>query len=81
MLDAAIEVVVNAQLASTTMLQKKLKLGYARASRLVDLLEDRGIVGPSDGAKPRKVLMSHTQWQEYTAMGPGQRGAFSTEEE
>ena len=67
MLEAAIEVVVNAQLASTTMLQKKLKLGYARASRLVDLLEARGVVGPPEGAKPRKVLMSHTQWQEYNA--------------
>jgi S-DNA-T family DNA segregation ATPase FtsK/SpoIIIE len=73
MLDAAIEVVVNAQLASTTMLQKKLKLGYARASRLVDLLEARGVVGPPEGAKPRKVLMSHTQWQEYMAMAPEKR--------
>ncbi|MCL2299801.1 MAG: DNA translocase FtsK, partial [Firmicutes bacterium] len=80
MLDAAIEVVVNAQLASTTMLQKKLKLGYARASRLVDLLEARGVVGPPEGAKPRKVLMSPTQWQEYSAMGPGKK-SFSGEEE
>jgi S-DNA-T family DNA segregation ATPase FtsK/SpoIIIE len=80
MLDAAIEVVVNAQLASTTMLQKKLKLGYARASRLVDLLEDRGVVGPPEGAKPRKVLMSHAQWQEYMAMGPEKR-KFGGEEE
>ena len=80
MLDAAIEVVVNAQLASTTMLQKKLKLGYARASRLVDLLEDRGVVGPPEGAKPRKVLMSHAQWQEYMAMSPEKR-SFGGEEE
>jgi S-DNA-T family DNA segregation ATPase FtsK/SpoIIIE len=80
MLDAAIEVVVNAQLASTTMLQKKLKLGYARASRLVDLLEDRGVVGPPEGAKPRKVLMSHAQWQEYMAMAPDKR-TFGSEEE
>jgi len=87
MLDAAIEVVVNAQLASTTMLQKKLKLGYARASRVVDLLEARGIVGPSDGAKPRKVLMSHAQWQEYMASGgkanagPMEKRSFGGEEE
>ncbi|MDR2753412.1 MAG: DNA translocase FtsK, partial [Oscillospiraceae bacterium] len=67
MLDAAIEVVVAAQMASTTMLQKKLKLGYARASRVVDLLEARGIVGPPDGSKPRKVLMSPAQWMEYSA--------------
>jgi len=69
MLDAAIEVVVNAGMASTTMLQKKLKLGYARASRVVDLLEERGIVGPPEGSKPRKVLMSPAQWQEYLAGG------------
>lgn len=72
MLDAAIEVVVNAQMASTTMLQKKLKLGYARASRVVDLLEAKGIVGPPEGSKPRKVLMSHAQWQEWLAQGKGQ---------
>ena len=47
------------------MLQKKLKLGYARASRIVDELEERGIVGPSEGAKPRKVLMSKMQFDEW----------------
>jgi len=67
MLPKAIEVVVAAQLASTTMLQKKLSLGYARASRLIDLLEEKGIVGPPEGSKPRKVLISHAQWQEYSA--------------
>ena len=68
-LNDAIGVVVNAQMASTTMLQKKLELGYARASRIIDQLEEKGIVGPSEGAKPRKVLMSHAQWQEYMASG------------
>jgi len=53
MLDAAIHVVVNKQLASTTMLQKELKLGYARASRIVDQIEARGIIGPPEGAKAR----------------------------
>ncbi len=81
MLDSAIEVVVAAQMASTTMLQKKLKLGYARASRLVDLLEAKGVVGPSEGAKPRKVLMSHAQWQEYSMIAPEKRGAFGGAEE
>jgi len=80
MLDAAIEVVVAAQMASTTMLQKKLKLGYARASRVVDLLEAKGIIGPPEGAKPRKVLMSHAQWQEYSAIAPEKRGVFAAEE-
>lgn len=59
------EVAVNAGQLSTTMLQKKLKLGYARASRIVDELEERGIVGPSEGAKPRKVLMSKMQFDEW----------------
>ena len=72
MLPKAVEVVVAAQLASTTMLQKKLSLGYARASRLIDLLEDKGIVGPPEGSKPRKVLVSHAQWQEYLASGGGE---------
>ena len=76
MLDAAIQVVVNKQLASTTMLQKELKLGYARASRIVDQIEAKGIIGPPEGAKPRKVLMSHAQWQEYSAVTPEKRRKF-----
>ena len=79
MLEDAVRVVVNKQLASTTMLQKELKLGYARASRVIDQLEAKGIVGPSDGAKPRKVLMSHAQWQEYMAQSPDKR-SFGGEE-
>ncbi len=64
MLPKAIEVVVAAQSASTTTLQRKLKLGYARAARLIDDLEERGIIGPCDGAKPRKVLISEQELQE-----------------
>lgn len=59
------EVAVNAGQLSTTMLQKKLKLGYARASRIMDELEERGIIGASEGAKPRKVLMSKMQFDEW----------------
>jgi len=80
MLEDAIRVVVNKQAASTTMLQKELKLGYARASRVVDQLEAKGIVGPSEGAKPRKVLMSFAQHQEWMAQGPDKR-TFGTGEE
>ena len=67
----AIEVVVNAGGASTTMLQKKLRLGYARASRVIDELEERGIIGPSEGAKPRAVLITKQQWYEMQALADG----------
>lgn len=51
------DVVVKAQKASASLLQRRLRIGYARAARLLDMLEERGIVGPQDGAKPRKVLL------------------------
>ncbi len=70
-LNDAIEVVLNAGGASTTMLQKKLKLGYARASRVMDQLEEKGIVGPADGAKPRAILISKQQWYEMQALSDG----------
>ncbi|MDE5935802.1 MAG: DNA translocase FtsK, partial [Ruminococcus sp.] len=59
------EVAVNAGQLSTTMLQKKLKLGYARASRIMDELEERGIISSPEGSKPRKVLMSKMQFDEW----------------
>lgn len=62
--ERAIEVAVNNGQLSTTMLQKKLKLGYARASRIMDELEEMGVIGPSEGSKPRKVLMSRMQFDE-----------------
>ena len=69
MLPKAIEVVVEAQMASTTLLQRRLKLGYARAARIIDELEQRQIVGPFEGSKPRKVLISKQQWMEMNALG------------
>ena len=50
--------------ASTSMLQRKFKLGYSRAARLVDAMEERGIVGPFEGSKPRQVLITRQQWIE-----------------
>ena len=64
LLDAAIEVVVETGQASASMLQRRLKLGYARAARLVDQLEEKGIVGPFEGSKPRQLLITKEQWQE-----------------
>ena len=54
--EQAKEVVIRADKASASLLQRRLRVGYARAARLLDLLEERGIVGPADGAKPREVL-------------------------
>lgn len=66
LMDDAIQIVVETGQASTSMLQRKLKLGYSRASRLIDQMEDRGIVGPFEGSKPRQVLISKQDWQEMT---------------
>ncbi len=71
MLPKAIEVVIEAQSASTTLLQRKLKLGYARAARIIDELESSGIIGPYEGAKPRKVLITKQQWFEMNALAQG----------
>jgi len=64
MLSAAIECVIEAGQASTSYLQRRLKLGYARAARLIDEMEEMGVVGPFEGSKPRQVLMTRQQWME-----------------
>ena len=64
LLPAAIEVVVELGQASVSMLQRRLKLGYGRAARLVDQMEEKGVVGPFEGSKPRQVLVTKEQWQE-----------------
>lgn len=64
LLPDAIECVIEAGQASTSLLQRRLKLGYARAARIVDEMEARGVVGPYEGSKPRKVLITRQQWQE-----------------
>jgi len=65
--DEAVDIVVSSGQASVSMLQRRLKLGYSRAARLVDQMEERGIVGPFEGSKPRAVLITKSDWQERMA--------------
>ena len=63
-LPAAVDVILETGQASVSMLQRRLKLGYARAARIVDEMEEKGIVGPFMGSKPRKILITKDQWQQ-----------------
>ena len=67
LLPAAVDVILETKQASVSMLQRRLKLGYARAARIMDEMEERGVVGPSQGAKPRQVLMTAEQLMERKA--------------
>ncbi|MDR0889523.1 MAG: DNA translocase FtsK [Oscillospiraceae bacterium] len=64
LLPNAVEVILETGQASVSMLQRRLKLGYARAARIVDEMEERGIVGPFEGAKPRQLLITREQWTQ-----------------
>lgn len=74
MLPAAVDVILETGQASVSMLQRRLKLGYARAARIVDEMEERGIVGPFQGSKPRAILVTKEQW---LAMKSGQSGQLT----
>ena len=73
MLPQAVEVVFDTKQASVSMLQRRLKLGYARAARIMDEMEEKGIVGPNQGSKPREILLTREQWDELKKkLYPGQ---------
>jgi S-DNA-T family DNA segregation ATPase FtsK/SpoIIIE len=67
LLDKAIEIVVQTQTASVSLLQRRLRVGYTRAGRLIDMLERRGIISGYEGSKPRRVLVDESQYQAYAA--------------
>lgn len=77
MIDEAIKCVVEAGQASTSLLQRRLRLGYARAGRLIDEMEQLGVVGPHEGSKPRQVLMTYAQWMERNMQQSGSKGEDS----
>ena len=66
MMNEAIKCVIEAGQASTSLLQRRLRLGYARAGRLIDEMEQLGVVGPHEGSKPRQVLLTRQQFLEMT---------------
>ena len=72
MLPAAVDVILETNQASVSMLQRRLKLGYARAARIVDEMEEKGIVGPFQGSKPREILITKEQWASMRGGQPEQ---------
>jgi len=72
MLPAAVDVILETGQASVSMLQRRLKLGYARAARIVDEMEEKGIVGPFQGSKPRDILITKEQWENMKSGGNSQ---------
>ena len=70
LLPAAVEVFLETGQGSVSMLQRRLKLGYARAARIVDEMEEKGIVGPFEGSKPRQILITKEQWLQMQGLAP-----------
>ena len=81
MLPAAVDVILETKQASVSMLQRRLKLGYARAARIVDEMEEKGIVGPFQGSKPREILITAEQWESMRSGGAKQMEFADLEDE
>ena len=70
LLPQAVDIILETGQASVSMLQRRLKLGYARAARIVDEMEEKGIVGPFEGSKPRQLLITKDQWLQMQGIEP-----------
>ena len=81
MLPQAVDVILETGQASVSMLQRRLKLGYARAARIVDEMEEKGIVGPFQGSKPRAILITKEQWEAKKSGQPQQMGFEDLDDE
>ncbi len=81
LLPAAVDVILETGQASVSMLQRRLKLGYARAARIVDEMEEKGIVGPFQGSKPRTILVTKEQWEAIKSGQPEQMSLEQIEDD
>lgn len=81
LLEEAIETVIESKTASTSFIQRRFKVGYARAGRIIDQMEERGVISGYQGSKPREVLMTKERWQELNMQQDGIEEEVATEEE
>ena len=82
LLPQAVDVIFDTKQASVSMLQRRLKLGYSRAARIVDQMEEIGILGPFEGSKPRQILITREQWLEMqTTQGTAPTEVLKTQVE
>ena len=79
--EEAVEIVLETGTASTSFLQRKLSVGYARGAKIMDQLEEKGIIGPQDGAKKREVRINKQQWLEMQNQGPALKMNAETAEQ
>jgi S-DNA-T family DNA segregation ATPase FtsK/SpoIIIE len=80
LLPDAVEVILDTKQASVSMLQRRLKLGYAHAARIVDEMEEKGIVGPFEGSKPRQLLITREQWDTMVGINPRAKAPEAAQE-
>ena len=78
--EKAVEVILENQRASTSFLERKLGVGYSRGSKIMDQVEEKGIIGPQDGAKPREIRINMQQWIQMKANGALDFTADNTEQ-